>query len=156
MKNNRFKITVTLALAAIVMSTVYAQPRGVRGEKDFFSLNLSGEQQEQMKALKVEHYKIMKPLTSKMAELKARERALMSEENVDMKSVYSVIDDQTELLNKIRKLQANHKLAVREILTDEQLMKLDQRRKIVEKRNRHWDRPDGPHRPGRYDPKNMG
>lgn len=156
MKNNRLKITVILVLVTIVLSAAYAQSGEFRGERHFYPLNLTEDQQEQMKALRIEHYKTMKPLNSKMAELKARERTLLSEENVDMKAVYNLIDDQTELMNKIRKLQVEHKLAVREILTDEQLMKLDQRRETVKMRYRHRDAPEGPHHPGRYNHKRMG
>jgi hypothetical protein len=47
------------------------------------------------------------------------------------KSIHKVIDNQTDLMNKMRKLQAEHKVAAREILTDEQVMKLDQRRKVA-------------------------
>jgi Spy/CpxP family protein refolding chaperone len=97
-----------------------------RGAGPGFALDLTEEQQEQMKALRLEHYKEMKPLKNQMAELKAREKTLMSEENVDMKAINSVIDGETELLNKIKKLQAGHRLAVRDILTEEQLMKLEQ------------------------------
>lgn len=156
MKSTRLKITGVLLLAVIMVSGVNAQPGECQGHKHSFSLDLSEEQQEQMKALRIDHYKTMKPLKSKMAELKARERTLLSEETVDMKAVHEVIDDQTELMNKIRKLEVDHKLTTREILTDEQLMKLDQRRKIVKRRNKHRDAADGPRRPGRYQHRNMG
>jgi Spy/CpxP family protein refolding chaperone len=99
-----------------------------RGRMQQPALDLSEEQQEQMQALRLEHYKVMNPLRNQMAELKAREQTLISEEEVDMKAVNKVIDDQTDLQNKMRKLTVTHKLAVKEILTDEQLMKLDQGR----------------------------
>ncbi len=90
--------------------------------------DLTPEQQEAMKALRLEHFKAMKPLKNKMAELKARERTLMSEEKVDMKALNSVIDEQTNLLNKIKKLQVEQRLKMKENLTDEQIMILEQRR----------------------------
>jgi len=102
-----------------------------------FSLDLSEEQKVEMKTLKSEQYKTMKPLKYKMAELKAKERTLLSEENTEMKDVNKVIDEQTDLLNKIRKLQVEHQVNTKSVLTDEQVMKLEQRRKLVRHRLPH-------------------
>lgn len=107
------------------------------------ALDLTEEQQEAMKTLRTENYKAINPLKNKMVELKARERTLLSEETVDMKAVNKLIDEQTELSNKMRKIQVAHKVEVKEILTDEQIMKLDQRRKFS--KNRHF-RGEGPNR----------
>ena len=52
----------------------------------------------------------MNPLKLKMAELKAREKTLLSEEPVDLKAVDKVIDEQTDLMNKIRKLETEHQV----------------------------------------------
>ena len=65
-----------------------------------------------------------------MAELRARERTLLSEETADVKAIEKTIDEQTDLLNKIKKLQTSHQLNTKEILTDEQLMKWQQRRRF--------------------------
>jgi len=77
-------------------------------------------------------------LRNEMAELKARERTLLSEEEVDMKALNSVIDDQTGLLNKMKKLQADHRVSMRDILTAEQMMQLDQRRDFRGQRRGGW------------------
>ncbi len=66
-----------------------------------------------------------------MAELKARERTLLSEENVDMKAVNKTIDEQTDLMNNMRKLQTKHQVAVKSHLSDEQIMQLQQRRQFA-------------------------
>ena len=109
----------------------------------YLALDLTEDQQEAMTSLRTENYKTMKPLKNKMAELKARERTLLSEETVDIKAVNKLIDEQTELNNKMRKIQVAHKVEVKEILTDEQIMKLDQHRKFST--NRHF-RGEGPNR----------
>ena len=106
----------------------YGQGQGIMAHH--FALDLSDEQKEEVKTLRVEHYKTMKPLKNTMIELKARERTLMSEEKVDLKKVNSVIDEQTELMNRMRKLQAEQKVKMKSVFTDEQLMKLEQHRKI--------------------------
>ena len=114
----------------------HANMTGQRRERlaHHFSIDLSEEQKAEMKSLKYEHFKTMKPLKSKMVELKARERTLLSEENIELKSVYNIIDEQTDLMNKIKKLQVEHRLNAKSILTEEQVMKLEQRRKIIRHR----------------------
>jgi len=91
-------------------------------------MDLTDAQQEQLKSLRLELYKEIKPLRSKMIELKAREQTLLLEDKVDMKALNSVIDEQSDLNNKIRKLRAEHRVKVRAMLTDEQKMIMDQRR----------------------------
>ena len=103
-------------------------------------LDLSEDQMEEMKVLRSDHYKIMKPLRNKNIELKAKERTLLSEENVKMKAVNQVIDEQTDLINKIRKLQVEHQLQVKSILTDEQVMRFEQRRKFTRHRRANYKR----------------
>ena len=97
----------------------------------FARLDLTEEQQAEITTLRTEHYKEITPLRNKMAELKARERTLLSEESVDMKAVNKTIDEQTDLMNKMRKLQTKHQVAVKSNLTDEQLMQLQQRRQFA-------------------------
>jgi len=104
-------------------------PNGRAGQ--FARLDLSEEQQAEITSLRTEHYKEITPLRNKMAELKARERTLLSEENMDMKAVNKNIDDQTDLTNSIRKLQVKQQVAVKSLLTDEQVMQLQQRRQFA-------------------------
>ena len=94
-------------------------------------LNLTEEQQTTITSLRTEHYKTMTPLWNKMAELKARERTLLSEEIVDMAAVNKSIDEQSDLMNSIRKIQTEHLVMVKSNLTDEQVMKLQQRRQFA-------------------------
>ena len=103
-------------------------------------LDLSEDQMEEMKVLRSEHYKIMKPLRNLNIELKAKERTLLSEENVKMKAVNQVIDEQTDLINKIRKLQVEHQLQVKSILTDEQVMIFEQRSRFAKHRRANHKR----------------
>ena len=115
-------------------------PYGRAGQ--FTRLDLSEEQETEITSLRTEHYKEITPLKNKMSELNARERTLLSEESIDMKAVNKTIDEQTDLMNSTRKLQVEHQLAVKSILTDEQVMKLQQRRQFA--------RQDGYHGKGSY------
>ena len=165
MKTNLIKTAGLFLMATIFVTTLNAQSsrQGGRGSGAYgqgnermsahLSLDLTTEQEEAIKTLRTENYKAMKPLKNEMLELKARERTLMSEEAVDMKSVNKVIDEQTDLMNKMRKIQATHKVGVKEILTDEQEMKLEQRTRYG--RNKGQGSKRGYHQGRRYH-KNMG
>jgi Spy/CpxP family protein refolding chaperone len=148
MKNQWIKTASVLLLAGVLAAGMDAQPRRgwdnggygrQRGYGDFqgygpgrmalwSQLDLTDQQQDALKSLRLEHYKEIKPLRSKMIELKAKEQALLAEDEVDMKAVNSVIDEQSDLSNQIRKLRVEHQVQVRNILTEEQKMILDQSR----------------------------
>jgi len=150
------RTAAVLLFAGVLVAGMNAQPaRGwgyggygrSGGEADFdgpgrmtcwSQLDLTDAQQEQLQALRLEHYKEVKPLRSKMAELKARERSLMLEDKVDMKALNSVIDEQSALGNNIRKLNTAHRVKVRALLTDEQKMIMDQRNSLRHHRRGSW------------------
>ena len=123
-----------MLLALLMVTGLNAQsPRHIR-MAHHFSLDLSEKQKDEMYTIRMEHFKKMKPLKNKMAELKAREHTLIAEEEVDLKSVNKVIDEQTDLINKMRKFQVEQKVKIKCILTDEQIMKLEQRREFTKHR----------------------
>jgi Spy/CpxP family protein refolding chaperone len=157
MNTRNIKFTGALLLAFLMVTAVEAQRRpGGRGPGPGIApngpafraahLDLTEEQQEEISTLRIEHHKEITPLKNKMAELRARERTLLSEEDVDMKAVEKNIDEQTDLLNNIRKLQIGHRLNVKNILNDEQVMKMQQGRRFSHrdgfygKGNRRGDR----------------
>jgi Spy/CpxP family protein refolding chaperone len=159
MKTKLIKTAGLFLMATLFATTLNAQSsrQGGRGSGAYghgnermsahLSLDLTAEQQEAMKTLRADNYKTMKPLKNKMLELKARERTLMSEESVDMKSVNKVIDNQTDLMNQMRKIQATHKVGVKEILTDEQEMKLEQRTRYGRNKGQGSNRGNNKQRP---------
>lgn len=118
----------------LMATTMNAQPnrhggRGMaygEGEGRFAYLDLTEAQSAEITSLRTEHYSTMKPLRARMVEIRAKERTLTSEESVDLNAVDKVIDQQTELMNKMRKLQIKHQVAVKNVLSDEQVMKLEQ------------------------------
>jgi Spy/CpxP family protein refolding chaperone len=142
MNTRNIKTAGALLLGFLMITAVNAQNRqGERGQgyngseksygHQFAKLELTEEQEAEMTSLRTVHYKEITPLKNKMAELKARERTLLSEESIDMKAVNKTIDEQTDLMNTMRKLQLEHQLAVKSNLTDEQVMKLQQRRQFA-------------------------
>lgn len=138
------KFAGTLLLALLMATATEAQHHqggrgsgpGRAGEGKGYRLawlDLTEAQQEEISALRTEHHKEITPLKNKMAELRARERTLLSEEEVNLKAVEKNIDEQTGLLNSLRKVQTKHQLAVKNILNDEQVMKLQQGRHFTQR-----------------------
>lgn len=107
---------------------------GTRDGSGLNRLDLTEEQQKEIQTMKLANYKEMKPLRAEMNEIKAREKTLMAQEEINKKALNKLIDEQTDLMNKIQKKQLSHKLAFKEILTDEQEMKMEQKRNHAGKR----------------------
>ena len=130
MKTRNIKLAGALLLGILISTSVNAQSHRQGGSR-YASLDLTEEQQAEITTLRTTHYKEITPLKNKMAELKARERTLLSEESVDMNAVNKTIDEQTDLTNSMRKIQVEHQVAVKSLLTDEQQMKLQKRRQFA-------------------------
>ena len=148
MKTRVIKTAGALLFGFLMITAVNAQNRqGGRGQgyngseksygHQFAKLELSDEQKTEITSLRTGHYKEITPLKNKMAELKARERTLLSEESVDLKAVNKTIDEQTDLMNSIRKLQVEQQVAVKSLLTDEQVMQVQQRRQFARQTGFH-------------------
>lgn len=150
MKTRNIKTAGVILLSLLMVTLVNAQRpnQGGRGQgpsgageyvkmSRMASFDLTEEQQAEITTLRTQHYKAITPLKNKMGELKARERTLLSEENVDMKAINKTIDSQTELTNSIRKLQVEQQVAVKGLLTDEQVMKMQQRRQYARRDGYH-------------------
>ena len=156
MKKINFRATGLLLLAIMFTTGLNAQhvrrgggpyDRGIHPDtiRPFAMnrLDLTEDQRNSLKELQTAHYTTMKPLRAKLSELRARERTLLVQEDVDMKAVNELIDEQTELMNQMKKLRVEHRLSVQDILTDEQMMKLEQG-----KQRREHFRPYGNERRG--------
>jgi len=150
MRTRNIKTVGVLLMSMFMVTAINAQsPRqggrglGPDGDRPYgkmdrlAALELSEEQQAEITTLRTEHYKTITPLKNKMVELKARERTLLSEESIDMKAVNKTIDEQSELSNSMRKLQVKHQVAIKGLLSDEQVMKLQQRRQYAQRSSFH-------------------
>jgi Spy/CpxP family protein refolding chaperone len=137
MKTRMIKSAGVILLALLMATAMNAQPNrhGGRsmthgeGKGRTAYLDLTEAQSEEITKLRTDHYTTMKPLRASMVEIKAKERALLAQESVDLKAVDEVIDQQTELMNKMRKLQTKHQVTMKNVLSDEQVMKLDTRKR---------------------------
>lgn len=87
--------------------------------------DLTDDQAEQIKELRLAHYKEVQPLRDQMSELAVRHRNLVRAEKPDTKAINAGIDERTDVMNKLMKKQAEFRIEFRNLLTDEQKMKLD-------------------------------
>lgn len=133
--------------ASLVSTALIAQPRGGRGlgpgqgagpawddedrpasRIEFILDDLTEDQKTELEALRLEHYKEMKDFRNQMGEIRAKQRTIMSEYNVDTKAAESLIDQKTALMNKQMKARIAHQADVKKVLTEEQFLKLEQAR----------------------------
>ncbi len=84
--------------------------------------DLTDDQKAALQQLRTDHYAKMKDHRNQMGELRARQRTIMSEYNIDDKAAQKLIDQKTELINKQMKEQVAHRMAVKEVLTEEQAL----------------------------------
>lgn len=95
------------------------------GEMDRF---FTAEQQEKVKAFRIEAAKNEKPLRNELNELKAHQQTLVTADKADMKAIYANIDKMTEVKADMQKIRAKEHQDIRSILTEEQLLKFDEMR----------------------------
>jgi Spy/CpxP family protein refolding chaperone len=154
------KVAMTLTMMVMVISVVnaqegpqqkqgreYGQRAGERKEVRMDGLNLTDEQQEQMRSMKIKTQKDLLPIKNQLGENKAKMRTLSTVDNVDLKAINKLIDESSKLEASMTKLQmANHQ-EVRKLLTDEQRVMFDSR---DFRRGRNGQSNNQGHRQGRH------
>ena len=94
------------------------------------------EQQEQIKALRLESAKKVKPLRNELRELEAHQQTLATADKADMKAIYKNIDEMSKVKTEIQKIMAKQQQDIRSMLSDEQLIKFDaMKHRMHERRN---------------------
>jgi len=106
------------------MMPAVAQRRAMMQEM----LNITDEQKDQMKQLRLDMTREMLPLRNEMGVLRAEYRKLMGAEKPDEKSINANIDKQTALMNKMKKVRSKYALKMRSILTEEQWLMIQSRK----------------------------
>lgn len=139
------KVFLTLFLSAAVLTVSFAQPRQGRGygpgpgpgfgqespaQKGMRIENvipdLTEEQKSELKSLRTEHLKVMRDFRNQMGEIAAKQCTAMSADPINQKETDNLIDQKTELLNKQMKAQVAHRAAIKEVLTEEQVLAMDE------------------------------
>ncbi len=150
-------IVLPIAALILVAGTAFAQGPGMQGpgREDKHGCKMSGhmgmipglseEQQEQIKALRTEHMKMVQPLHNQLGEKKARLRTLTTVDKVNMAEINRVIDDIGKLQTQLMKLKEQHRQGIRKMLNDEQRVMFDS----------HQGPHDGPRHEGMHQKKEM-
>ncbi|MEA2107706.1 MAG: periplasmic heavy metal sensor [Bacteroidota bacterium] len=137
MKTKNVKRTTVLMLAFLMLAGIqgFAQrgrnfksniDRPYRNDGTCWRIpNLTADQETQIEALRVDHWKEMNNYRNQMNELRARKRTLNTTDKADLKEINSVIDRMTEVHNKMMKASAKHRQDVCKQLTDEQKVYFD-------------------------------
>ena len=131
------KGVITVALMFVVINVANGQQgekngyrQGTANEHGFGvarGLNLTEDQQAQMKSLHLKLQQEMLPIRNKLGENRARYRTLSTAANADMKAINKLIDANSQLDASMVKLQAANQQAVRKLLTEEQRIIFDSR-----------------------------
>lgn len=148
MKRKMNRTTLLLATLIAFTSLSYGQQmkRSGRGEqapqKMIQELKLTDEQADKMKDLRMDHESDMIDLQASLKKQKLEMRKLMSADQPNKKKIYAQIEKINDVDVKIQKEKVDHRLAVRSILTEEQL-------KIYKKGMMMKGRRGGPESPGK-------
>ena len=94
-----------------------------RGPHNF--LDLSEEQRESFKQLRIAMHKEIQPVKNELDEALAHQKTLVTAEKPDMKAINQNLDKIGDLKTKISKIQTKNKLEMRALLNDEQKLKFD-------------------------------
>ncbi len=118
---------LTMILLALAIVSASAQPPAMMGMGDKMAtgdqLNLTDQQKESMQNLMLQHQKAMVQTKAdlKLAQLELRE--IMMKTKVDEKAALNQVDKISKIKADIAKAKMQNRLAMRKVLTDEQLAK---------------------------------
>ncbi|MBN2595724.1 hypothetical protein [Labilibaculum sp.] len=84
-------------------------------------MNLSDEQKVQMKDLRIAHLKESKDLRDEAEILQLKQKQNMFSENIDEEMIVENMDRLSRIQNKLAKMKVDHNMAVRKLLTEDQL-----------------------------------
>jgi Spy/CpxP family protein refolding chaperone len=132
---------ISTVLFAVLTVTVSAQPGQGRGYGPCGGINqgnfhqsgientfsdLTEDQKAALAELRTEHFKKMKDFRNQMGEINAKQRTIMSDYQIDEKAAGKLIDQRTDLMNERMKTRIAHRAAVNQVLTEEQVLQLEQ------------------------------
>lgn len=142
MKKMNFKNVMVMALVVLLFSGMQAIAQrgpghpGSRGQMNWkdgdmpgrFSMipDLTDEQQEQIKSLRLAFADATLPTRNAIREKQARLATLLTEDNVNQSQVNATIDEVSALRSKIMKERVNTNIKIKALLTDEQKVVFNQ------------------------------
>ncbi len=132
-------LTTLIIITALTTGLSFAPPAlahhgggmGMMHGGGSWKATLSDEQQAQIAKLKLDYKKKKYPLKAKLKQAKVDLALLMTEDNPSQKNINKKIDEIVQLKSQKMRLKANHKIAVRKLLNENQRVKFDM--KIMKK-----------------------
>lgn len=130
-------------MAMFLTTSLIAQPNKnkrnfdrPRGDKFMHIPDLTDAQKTEIKKLRTALMSDMLPLRNQLRELQAHRQTISTGDNVNMKDVYKNIDDISAVKTKMAKKRADHRQAVRKLLTKDQRVIFDMHRGRKHKRGK--------------------
>ncbi|RNC79887.1 MAG: periplasmic heavy metal sensor [Balneola sp.] len=126
-----------IAVFAITSTQAFAQQRGeqrralaqramqAQQQNDRLGLDLTDEQKEQMKAIKMETQKSILPIQNELREKQAQLRSLTTSENANFGKAEDVVRQIGDLRTELQLIQLSSREEIRNLLTEEQQLKFD-------------------------------
>jgi len=93
-------------------------------------LNLTDEQKESFKKMRLETYKKVKDIQNQLGEAMAHQKTLNGKDDPDMSAIEKNLEKIGDLRTEIAKIRTKQFLEMRAQLTEEQRMKLDQMKEM--------------------------
>jgi len=129
-------LTALTATGLGVMTPVLAEQHGRHGmgmmqQGGGWKATLSEKQQIQVSNLKLDYKKKKYPLKTKIKQIKVELPLLITTKKPNQKTIKNKIDQIVKLKAKKIRLRANHKIAVRKVINEQQRVKFDM--KILKK-----------------------
>lgn len=129
-------LTLSLSANAQQRANNSEKPRGDRQEqmkkmqadrqqRMMSILDLSAEQRDQVKEVRLNNQKGMLPFRNAMQEKNAKLRTLTTADNYDEEAVKELISEIADLRSAMLTMQIAHRQQIRELLTEEQRIKFD-------------------------------
>lgn len=156
MKTKKIAYPIMVLIIMLISTSVFSQERRDRREREKcfdrertidretergpFIPDLTDEQKEKIKEIKVAEMKNIQPLENKIGEKEARLKTLISEETSNFKEIDQTVDAIFDLKAEIRKEQLRSRSNIRELLTDEQLIVFDKHPCPMQGKMRHLKR----------------
>jgi Spy/CpxP family protein refolding chaperone len=98
---------------------------GMAGQEMPWLKDLTQEQKDQLKALRLQEMKAMTQYKNQLDEYKAKLKTLTTSDNVNLKDVDKVIDHMGKIKLEMAKNKLSNRMAVRNLLSDDQKVLFD-------------------------------
>ena len=145
-----------LLLVAFMVGSVWPQnppapcppPYGLQAEMKrplMEKLNLTEEQRKTMQEMRLNHKKELIPIQAKLKEKQLDLKAEMMADEPNQSKINAIVDDLAKLRAEVQKKKIAHRLAIRNILTDEQRKIWDANKHM--RKARGFARHEKPHHP---------